>query len=270
MSRSEAEDELRARFGQSYVRNQRPVMKRIERAVCGCDYGATSWATREEVGAISAKLGLQPGTHLMDLGAGSGWPGLYLASLSGCNVALVDMPEEGLAIAAARARDDRLPGVHGIVADGSALPWADRSFDAITHLDVLCCLPDKQSVLAECRRTIRADGRMIFSVISIAPELSNKDHTRAVELGPPYGVVATDYDKLLRLTDWITVEQTDCTAQYLDNAKSFLAVDQANRSELADVLGEEDCQQRIDKDVDLIDAIGSGLLRRKLYEVRTS
>lgn len=177
MRRSEAEDELRVRFGQTYQRNQRPVMKHIERTVCGCDYGATSWATREEVETISTKLALRPGAYLMDLGAGSGWPGLYLASLPGCNVVLVDLPEEGLAIAAVRARADRLPGIYGAVADGRALPWADRHFDAITHSDVLCCLPDKQSVLAECRRTIRADGRMIFSVISITPDLDDGDHT---------------------------------------------------------------------------------------------
>ena len=233
-------------------------MKHIERTVCGCDYGATSWATREEVETISTKLALRPGAYLMDLGAGSGWPGLYLASLSGCNVALVDLPEEGLAIAAARARADRLPGIYGAVADGRVLPWADRCFDAITHSDVLCCLPDKQSVLAECRRTIRADGRMIFSVISITPDLDDGDHTRAIELGPPYVVVATDYDKLLQITDWITVEQTDCTARYLDDANSYFVLDQANRSELTDLLGEDDCQQILDKDANLIEAIRKG------------
>ena len=95
-------------------------------------------------------------------------------------------------------------------------------------------------------------------------------HTRAIELGPPYVVVATDYDKLLQITDWITVEQTDCTARYLDDANSYFALDQANRSELTDLLGEDDCQQRLDKDANLIEAIRKGLLRRDLYELRAT
>ena len=67
--------------------------------------------------------------------------------------------------AAARARADRLPGLCGVAAaDGRALPYGDKCFDAITHSDVLCCLPGKQAVLAECRRTL-ADGGKTADVI---------------------------------------------------------------------------------------------------------
>ena len=271
MLRSAAEEELRAQFGLSYQRNQSPVMQRIERAVCGCDYGGTSWATRLEVDDISKKLALRPGQQLMDLGAGSGWPGLYLAALSDCDVTLVDLPAEGLAIAAARARADRLPGVCSVaVADGRALPCGDKCFDAITHSDVLCCLPDKQAVLAECRRTVRDGGQMIFTVISVAPDLSEKDRARAIELGPPYVATETDYDEILRLTGWAAVERVDQTAQFLDSAKTFLNVDRANKVELAGLLGRQDYQRRLAKDANLIDAITKGLLCRDLYGLRTA
>ena len=271
MFRSEAEEELRARFGQSYLRNQLPVMQRIERSVCGCDYGGTSWAPRLEADHVAGKLALRPGQRLMDLGAGSGWPGLYLAAISGCDVTLVDLPAEGLAIAAARARADRLPGVCSVaVADGRALPYGDRSFDAITHSDVLCCLPDKQAVLAECRRTIRDGGQMIFSVISVTPGLSGSDYARAIETGPPYVATETGYEEMWRLTGWAAVEQLDQTAQYLDSARTLLAVDRANRVDLADLLGEEDCRLRLENDANLIDAITKGLLRRDLYGLRAA
>ena len=269
MVRSEAEEELRARFGQSYRRNRLPVMQRIERSVCGCDYGGTSWAPRQEADHIAGKLALRPGQRLMDLGAGSGWPGLYLAALSGCDVTLVDLPAEGLAIAAARAEADRLPGVCTVaVADGRALPFGDRSFDAITHSDVLCCLPGKQAVLAECRRTIRDGGQMIFSVISVAPGLSRKDCARAIEIGPPYVATKTGYAEMWRLTGWAAVEQLDQTAQYLANARTCLEADRANKVELADLLGEEDCRLRLENDANLVDAITRGLLRRDLYGLR--
>lgn len=268
---SEAEREQLARFGQSYRRNLLPVMLRIEKSVCGCNYGGTSWATRREIDDIAEKLALRPGQRLLDLGAGSGWPGLYLAASSGCDIALVDLPPEGLVIAAKRARADRLPGVCSVAAaDGRALPYGDKRFDAITHSDVLCCLPGKQAVLAECRRTVADGGRMIFSVITVAPDLGGKDRARAIEIGPPYVASATDYAEMLRLTGWAAVETADLTAQFLECARTFLEVDRENRVDLAELLGEQDYQLRLDKDRNLIDAIARGILRRNLHWLRAA
>src|SRR5215831_2058262 len=80
-----------------------PIMLSIERAVCGCDYGGNSWTTCDEAHRIAALLELRMGVRLLDLGAGSGWPGLYLAKITGCEITLVDLPLVGLRIAAERA-----------------------------------------------------------------------------------------------------------------------------------------------------------------------
>ena len=100
MPYSPEERAQRNRFDQLYLQAQAPVLMAIERSVCGCDYGATSWTTRREAERIGALLGLRPGLRLLDLGAGSGWPALYLARTSGCDVTLVDLPFSGLRIAA--------------------------------------------------------------------------------------------------------------------------------------------------------------------------
>ena len=77
--------------------------------------------------------------RLLDVGAGCGWPGLFLARGTGCDVALVDRPLRELRVASRRAVEDRLGGEHWLaVADGSALPFRSGWFDAITHCDVLC------------------------------------------------------------------------------------------------------------------------------------
>ena len=159
----------------------------IERAVCGCDYGGTSWTTRGEAGRVAELLELGPGKRLLDVGGGAGWPGLYLARTSGCDVTLVDIPEEGMRIAAGRAGADELPGDCWVaVADGGALPFKAGSFDAISHSDVLCCLEAKRTVLNACRQVIRREGRVVFTVVTIAPDLSPSQHDQAVEFGPPF------------------------------------------------------------------------------------
>jgi len=102
MTYSPEERAQRERFESFYLRSQSPVMLTIERSVCGCDYGGNSWTSRDEAEQIVARLALSPGVRLLDLGAGSGWPELYMGKRSGCDVALVDLPFSGLRIAAQR------------------------------------------------------------------------------------------------------------------------------------------------------------------------
>ena len=88
---------------------------------------------------LGTVLGLEPGVRLLDLGAGRGWPGLYLAVRSGCDVVLSDVPFEGLRLALARAADERADGqVAAVASSARALPFRAGTFDAVVHTDVLC------------------------------------------------------------------------------------------------------------------------------------
>jgi SAM-dependent methyltransferase len=153
---SEKVSELTVRFANDYRIGRSPAVRALERCVLGCDYGGTSWTTRDEAQRVAALLDLRPGLRLLDVGAGSGWPGLYLLTLSGCDAVLTDLPLEGLKAAADRATTDGLADRCGfVVADGAALPFSDASFDAISHSDVLCCTPAKAGLLQACRRAAR-------------------------------------------------------------------------------------------------------------------
>jgi cyclopropane fatty-acyl-phospholipid synthase-like methyltransferase len=41
---------------------------------------------------LAGELRLSAGDRLLDLGSGRGWPGLYLAASSGCQVVPSDLP----------------------------------------------------------------------------------------------------------------------------------------------------------------------------------
>src|SRR5258706_7424959 len=119
-------------FARDYEIAHEPLMREIERCVRGSDYGATSWTTREQAEQAAARLGLGRGRRLLELGAGSGWPALVFATLSGCDVVLTDLPLSGLRIARERAARDGLNGRWGgLAADGAALPFAEGLFDNI-------------------------------------------------------------------------------------------------------------------------------------------
>src|SRR6266571_969819 len=173
---------ITSRYARDHSLHRCATLRELERSVTGCDYGATSWTTRQEASRIAELLDLGPRVLLLEVGAGTGWPGLLLAHLTGCEVVLTDVPLACLRIAVDRAAADGLgERCRAVVADGVRLPFEDRSFDAVSHSDVLCCLPEKLLLLQTCRRVARAGAKMMFSVIVPTAGLSEAEHRTAIE-----------------------------------------------------------------------------------------
>ncbi|MCH9000317.1 MAG: hypothetical protein IID48_18925, partial [Proteobacteria bacterium] len=70
MSSAPDKQALIERFANEYRLGRAEVVRAIERRVCGCDYGGTSWTTRDEALRLGGLLGLAPGRRLLEVGAG--------------------------------------------------------------------------------------------------------------------------------------------------------------------------------------------------------
>jgi len=255
------------RFAASYELSCLPAMREVERTVLGCDYGGTSWTTSAQAKQIVEMLDLQPGRHLLDIGAGSGWPGLYLADAGGCDVTLLDLPVNALRQARERARGDGLEDrVNAIAASGSALPFADDSFALISHSDVLCCLPAKLEMLNECRRIASDGANMLFSVIAIAQDLSTTKHRRAVDAGPPFVDAPKAYADLLADSGWQLIKHIDVTSEHRKSLSALVkAFDES--AGLAKALGRDAISESRKNRLEQIAVIDSGLLVREIFFV---
>ena len=262
-------NELVCRLGNCAELARSDAVRDLERSVYGCDYGGTSGTTRQEAERIARLLELTAGTKLLDLGAGSGWPGLYLAQLTGCNVVLVDLPLAALRVARERAAADGLAArCEAVAADGAALPFADASFDALNHSDVLCCTPDKLGGLRACRSVAREGARMAFTVIALAPSLADAERRVAIESGPRFVDTDEDYAVLLDQSEWRVQERTDQTVMYLHSMRTELDGMHARAAALAEVFGPGEFAERLTRQQAAIAAIGSGYVRRELFLVR--
>lgn len=258
------------RFAASYEVSNLPVMRDVERAVLGCDYGGTSWTTTAQAKQIVAMLGLQPGRHVLDIGAGSGWPGLYLADASSCDVTLLDLPINALRQARERARSDGIENrVNAIAASGSALPFTTDSFALISHSDVLCCLPEKLEMLKECRRIASDDAIMLFSVIAVAEGLPQSKYRRAVEAGPPFVDAPDTYTHLLANSNWQLVKRIDVTSDHRKSLSTLVSALDEN-AELADALGHDTVKESRKGRQEQIAVLDAGLLVREIYFVSAS
>jgi len=266
MNCSLLEKEQKNRFGEIYKQGQLPIILEIEHSVFGSDYGANSWTTRRQADEIARLLNLQSHHDLLDLGSGSGWPGLYLAKQSGCRIVLVDLPITGLTIALQRSRRDGLNlQTLALAADAAQLPFYKQSFDAICHSDILCCLERKRETLKACREIIRPGGHMVFTVVAIAPNLSTQEVAKAIENGPQFVRSQKDYSKLLDETGWKVLEYRDLTEECADVCQQLLMIDSEKKQELLATIGREGFQERQADWGDRLYAIKHRLLRRELY-----
>ena len=240
-----------------------PVRMLIETAALGAAYGSTGYTTRAQANRIAGFLALGPGVRLADIGAGSGWPGLYYAKTTGCTVVGTDLPLDGLQRAAGRAVADRADGGY-VLATGKHQPLRSGVFDAVVHIDVLCCLGPKERVLRECQRLLRPGGRFAFTTIHVAEDLDPPAHRRAVRAGPWHVATRRPYAEMVERAGFVDIRVHDVSPAYQQTQRAWLEAAEANgeavRRATSDAefeLGQAD-RRRTQA------AIAHGLLRRSL------
>jgi SAM-dependent methyltransferase len=258
-------------FSANYALSCLPAVKALEREVLGCDFGGTSWTTRDQASEIMLSLALDSDSNLLEIGCGAGWPGLYLSRSTGCAVTLLDLPLVALNQAAERAELDQMRDQVSIVnASGTTLPFADNCFSCISHSDVLCCLPEKREMLRECRRVATVGARMHFSAIQPAADLSAMDHQRAVETGPPFVEVPGGYSRLLRESGWAILDRIDVSAEYGNTLQKLVAGLRSDTQALRDAFGAEELRELWLHREEQLEFVEKGLLERIVFVVNTA
>lgn len=138
MGSSKHEREALTDFAARYSAAPSTVLDDIEQIVIGDVWGANGYTTVREANRLADELALSRDKHLLDIGSGRGWPGLYLSKQTGCRITLTDLPIEGLHTALGRAAGQHLDVTGAVVASAKDLPFAPQSFHAVVHTDVLC------------------------------------------------------------------------------------------------------------------------------------
>lgn len=113
------------------------------------------WRWRRHIHRASE---LRPGDDVLDIATGSGDLALDALEQPGVRVTGADFTDEMLDIARARPRAEQIDWVH---ADALDLPFADASFDVVTHGYLLRNITDIPRALAEQFRVLRPGGRLV-------------------------------------------------------------------------------------------------------------
>ena len=115
--------------------------------------------------AVLRALAAEPWARLLDIGCGTGRLAARLArqhpaaSVVGC-----DFSAGMLEHAAERLHEP--PRVGLVRGDATRLPFADGAFDAAVSTEAFHWFPDQDAALAELRRVLRPDGRLLLALVS--------------------------------------------------------------------------------------------------------
>jgi ubiquinone/menaquinone biosynthesis C-methylase UbiE len=118
------------------------------------------WATR-----LIEAADTRPGERVLDVGCGTGVVARRVASRLGTDgaVAGVDVSANMLEVARASGARERV-SVDWREANAEQLPFPGSSFDVVLCQFALMFFPDKAAALAEMRRVVTTEGRVLVSV----------------------------------------------------------------------------------------------------------
>jgi ubiquinone/menaquinone biosynthesis C-methylase UbiE len=106
-------------------------------------------------------MNLRPGGRALDVGCGTGDDVRDMAQVVGSSGLVIGVDNSAAMIEEARRRAGGLSNVEFRLGEGTALPFADGSFDATRADRTLMHVPDVRQVLTEMIRVTRTGGRVV-------------------------------------------------------------------------------------------------------------
>jgi len=152
-------------YDANYGNFQMELYEQIRREAFGKDIGQNSWLTADEQDRFIQWLNLSESKKLLEVACGSGQPTLRIAEQTGCSVIGIDIHEQAIETANSLALKQNLTdrAEFQVVNASIKLPFADETFDAISCIDAINHLPDRNGVIVEWARVMKVGGRILFT-----------------------------------------------------------------------------------------------------------
>ena len=209
----------------------------------GDDLGQHSFVTPAYFRAYAQRLGMGPGTRVLDVGSGTGGPAIYMAEVSGCDMTGLEVNEVGIEVANRLAANTTVQDrVRFVQADGMQMPFEDASFDIVISMNVMNVFEDKVGLFREVRRVLRPGGTWAFlsGTFQLGPEdAAAREHLRRGYLIPQYYDSLEEYKAKLRAAGFSIDEALEFIADFWVQVSRWRDAHRKHREVLIEDVGQD-------------------------------
>ena len=156
------------------------------------DYGQIARSIENVAEEFMARQTLPPGLRVLDVACGTGNLAV-IAARQGCVVSGVDIAENLLTQARARAADARL-NIAFKEGDAEAMPFADSSFDLSISMFGLMFAPRPEKVAAELQRVTKSGGKIALANWTLEGFIGKMFRVFKTHLPPPPAGIPSPMD----------------------------------------------------------------------------
>lgn len=172
-----------ADVGDFYDRNNRVLAD-----MCGGSIHNGYWHGPHDISSIEVasarmtdeildRLDVGPGMKVLDLGCGTGGPGVRLARWSDAQITGISVSAEDICLATALAEaegvSDRMTFHH---ADAHRMPFPDATFDRVLAIESVVHAADRVAVLKQIARVLKPGGLLVLSdFIALGPQIEDEE-----------------------------------------------------------------------------------------------
>lgn len=163
-----------------------------------------------------ARLALEPGELVLDLGSGLGGSAFLMASEYGARVHGIDLSANMIALAKGKCRDERLEELVSFTHGDCLELTASETYQAVYSRDVILHIEDKLRLFEILHEALVPGGRLLLTDYCRGDGRSSGEFESYVAARGYHLLSIVRYDECLRRAGFVAVQSEDWTARFID------------------------------------------------------
>ena len=225
---------------QQFLDTQQYSLRSITRYEKIFGAGYVSTGGQETTTDFVAKLNLQPGQRVLDVGCGIGGGNFYMAEKFVADVVGIDLSKNMIQVALDRAKERQDLKVAFAVEDATTVEYEPESFDVVYSRDTILHIEDKAALFDKFFKWLKPGGIVMISDYCCGHQQPSERFQAYVAQRGYHLLTPAEYGKVLGGCGFVDVQAEDMTDRFVQVLSSELARTKACKDDFIADTSQED------------------------------